>query len=105
MEPIRAGDLTTVATGGKPVDGIVFDVLTSAKVVVALRDRARGPVLRTVARSALTERTEAGPDDRALQQLIRRTPSPARGAGRGPAGAGGNRGGHTRAVPHRATGK
>ena len=37
-----------VATGGPQIDGIVFDVPSSSKVVVAVMDRDRGPVLRTV---------------------------------------------------------
>ena len=53
-----------VAVGRRETDGIVFDVTGGAKVVVALVDRERGPVMRTVELKALTERTEAGPDDR-----------------------------------------
>jgi hypothetical protein len=105
MERMSAGDLVKVTTGGPPIDGIVVDPLTGSKVVVAVRDRVRGPVLRTVNRNALAERAEAGPDDRALQLLIRRTPPPTRGAVRGGAGGGGGRGGYTRAAPHRTTGK
>jgi hypothetical protein len=105
MELMHAGDLVKVATGGPAVDGIVFDVLTGAKVVVAVKDRVRGPMMRTVPREALSERTDAGADDRALQLLIRRTPAPARGAARGGAGGGSGRAGHTRAATHRTTGK
>jgi hypothetical protein len=106
MESISAGDLVTVTTGGPSIDGIVVDALSGSKAVVALRDRVRGPVLRTVSRKALAERAEAGPDDRALQLLIRRTPAHTRGAARGPGGGGtGRGGGYTRAAPHRATGK
>jgi hypothetical protein len=105
MEPMRIGDLVTVAGGGRPVDGVVVDMLTGPKVIVAVRDPVRGPVLRTFNRKALGERTEAGPDDRALQLLARRTPPSTRGAVRGGSGGGSGRGGHTRAAPHRATGK
>jgi hypothetical protein len=105
MELMSAGDLVTVTTGHPPTDGIVVEPLTGAKVVVALRDPVRGPVLRTFNRKALAERTEAGPDDRALHLLIRRTHPPTRGVARGGAGGGSGRGGYTRAAPHRATGK
>jgi hypothetical protein len=105
MERMSAGDLVKVTTGGPSIDGIIVDMLTGSKVVVAVRDRARGPVLRTVNRKALAERTEAGPDDRALELLIRRTPPPTRGAPRGGTGGGSGRGGHTRAAPHRTTGR
>lgn len=94
-----------VATGGPQIDGIVFDVQGGSKVVVAVMDRDRGPVLRTVALTALSERTEAGPDDRALELLMRRTPQAVRGAARGGAGAGQGRAGHARATMHRTTGK
>ena len=97
--------LVHVTTGGRSIDGIVVDVLTGSKVVVALRDPVRGPVLRTVNRNALAERAEGGPDDRALHLLIRRTPTPTRGArGRG-SGSGPGRDAHTRAAPHRTTGR
>ena len=68
-------------------------------------DRDRGPIFRTVHPEALTERTAAGPDDRALNLLIRRTPiadegrCPRRGRGRQ------GRAGHARAAMHRTTGK
>lgn len=95
-----------VAVGRREIDGIVFDVSGGAKVVVALVDRERGPVMRTVELKDLTERTEAGPDDRALQMAIRRTPGGGgRGAARGGAGAGQARAGHQRASMHRTTGK
>jgi hypothetical protein len=106
MEPMSAGDLVSVTNGGASTDGIVVDTLRGAKAVVALRDPVRGPVLRTVNRKSLTERAQAGPDDRALQLLIRRTPAHARAATRGGASSGtGRGGGYTRAAPHRATGK
>jgi hypothetical protein len=105
MDPMSAGDLVKLTNGGPPVDGIVVDVLSGSKVVVAIRDPTRGPALRTVNRRAVAERTEPGPDDRALQLLIRRTRAPTRGAGRGGSGGGPGRGGHTRPAPHRTTGK
>jgi hypothetical protein len=105
MEPIRAGDLVKVKTGGPEIDGIVADVLKGGKVVVAVIDRVRGPVLRTVPGSALAER-EAGADDRALQLLVRRSSPATRGGARaGAGGAGRGRAGHTRAAMHRTTGK
>jgi hypothetical protein len=105
MELNAAGDLVKVATGGPQIDGIILNVLSDAKAVVAVIDRARGPVLRTVDRKALTERTEAGPDDAALQLLIRRTPPAARGVATGGSGAVSGRAGHTRAATHRPTGR
>jgi hypothetical protein len=48
MESAAAGELVKVSTGGPPADGIVFDLPSARKVVVAVSDRARGPVLRTV---------------------------------------------------------
>jgi len=54
----------------------------------------------------LSERTEAGPDDRALSMLIRRTWK-GKGGAPAPGGAAATRGqdGHTRAAMHRTTGK
>lgn len=94
-----------VATGGPEIDGIIFDVPSSTKAVVAVMDRRRGPVLRTVQRTALTDRAEAGADDRALLLLIRRTPPTAQGGARGGAGGGLGHSGHARAVAHRTTGR
>jgi hypothetical protein len=103
MDEIHAGDLVKVAAGGPELDGIVFDTPSRAKVIVAVVDRSRGPVFRTVAPDALTERAEEGPDDRALHLLIRRTPAPEHGAARGAGGGGRGRAGHTRVASHRTT--
>jgi hypothetical protein len=99
-------ELVTVADGGRKVDGIVFDAPSRSKVTVAVMDPARGPQFRTFHPDAVTERTEAGPHDRALSLLIRRTWQPGRG-GSAPDGAAATRGrdGHTRAAMHRTTGK
>ena len=98
--------LVTVATAGPQLDGIVFDRPSASKVVVAIIDPARGPVLRTFAESAVTERTEPGPDDQALSLLVKRTPRPGGGGGRGGGGGGGGgRAGHTRGPAHRPTGR
>jgi hypothetical protein len=106
MEHPSGGELVTVAREGGARDGIVFHVPSASKVVVAVSDRTRGPILRTVHPSALTERSVAGPHDQALRQLIRRTPAAARGGPRGGNGPGqGPRGGHVRAPAHRATGR
>lgn len=91
---------------GRQLDGIVFDTPSHTKVVVAVVDRGRGPVFRTVHPRTLSERAEAGADDRALSLLIRRTPPPSRGGVRGGSGPGqGRADGHARAAMHRTTGK
>jgi hypothetical protein len=100
-----AGDLVTVDIGGPQVDGIVFDLPSASKVVVAIVDRKRGPAMRTVPRTAVTPRAEAGNDDRALQLLLRRTPPAVHPAARGANGPGQRRAGHSRAAMHRTTGK
>jgi hypothetical protein len=105
METTLPGQLVKVATGGPELDGIVFDTPSHSKVVVAVVDRDRGPVLRTVHPRSLSERTEEGPDDRALRLLIRRTPPPAGGSGSAGAGAQKGRSGHTRTAMHRTTGR
>lgn len=97
--------LVRVATAGPVIDGIIFDVPSRSKVVVAVIDRSRGPVLRTVDAKAVSERTEEGPHDHELRLLIRRTPAPAHGAQRGGAGAGRGSGGHSRGAMHRTTSK
>jgi hypothetical protein len=106
MERTSDSELVTVADGGRELDGIVFDAPSKSKVTVAVMDAARGPQFRTVHPDTLTQRTEAGPHDRALSLLIRRTWQPARG-GSAPGGAAATRGqdGHTRAATHRTTGK
>ena len=105
VETIAAGELVRVAGRGPDLDGIVFDVPSHSKVVVAVVEPGRGPTFRTVHPAAVTERNEAGADDRALRLLIGRTPSPVHNAARG--GVRGERGrpGHTRAPTHRTTGR
>jgi hypothetical protein len=105
MESLLPGALVKVATGGPELDGIVFDVPSKSKVVVAVVDPNRGPVLRTFAPDALTEREDDGPQDGALHALVRRTPHPARGGSRGGVTGGGTRSGHTRGAAHRPTGR
>jgi hypothetical protein len=106
MARTNDSELVKVADGGRELDGIVFDAPSRSKVTVAVMDPARGPQFRTVHPDALTERTEAGPDDRALSLLIRRTWQPRRG-GSAPGGTAATRGqdAHTRAAMHRTTGK
>ena len=96
----------TVDGDGPKLDGIVFDTPSATKAVVAVVDRGRGPVFRTMHPRALSERTAEGGDDRPLRLLIRRTPPPpARGGARGAGGGGQGRSGHARAAMHRTTGK
>jgi hypothetical protein len=105
MAPTPEDRLVTVVTAGPQLDGIEFDRPSATKVVVAIIDPERGPVLRTFPDSAVSERTESGPNDHALALLIRRTPLPARtGRGRGGKGGGHGRAAHTRGADHRATG-
>jgi hypothetical protein len=105
MDTVSVGGLVKVAVGGPDLDGIVFDVPSRSKVIVAIVDRDRGPVMRTVHPDALTERTAEGPDDRALQLLVRRTPQPARGNAGGGTSTGRGSRGHTRGTMHRTTGR
>jgi hypothetical protein len=105
MEPTSTGELVKVSAGGPELDGIVFDTPSRTKVVVAVVDPGRGPVFRAVHPKMLTERTEEGPDDRALRLLVRRTPTPVRGAARGRMASGRGNPGHARAAMHRTTGK
>jgi hypothetical protein len=105
MESTTAGELVKFATGGPLLDAIVFDTPSVHKAVIALVDRGRGPVFRTVNVSTLSERTEDGPDDGALRLLIRRTPQPVHSAARGGGGTGQGRSAHTRAATHRTTGR
>jgi len=99
------GELVRVGAGGSALDGIVFDVPSRSKVVVAVVDPDRGPLFRTVSPSELTEREEEGSDDRTLRLLIRRTPPPVRGAARGAVVGGQRRSGFTRGATHRPTGR
>jgi hypothetical protein len=104
MESTSAGELVKVAGGGPQLDGIVFDMPSRSKVVVAVLDPSRGPVFRTVHPKTLSERTEEGPGDRVLRLLIRRTPPPVRGKASDVAIGRGSRG-HARGAMHRTTGK
>ena len=105
MESVQPGERVNVADGGALSHGIVFEVPSRSKVVVALIDASRGPVFRTVHPRELTERTEEGPEDPALRLLIRRTPPPVHSADGGPVGVGRQQPGHTRGSMHRTTGK
>jgi hypothetical protein len=105
MDSRSLGDLVSVATGGPEVDGIVFDAPSATKVIVAVVDRARGPVLRTFHPDTLSDRTAEGPDDKALRLLLRRTPPPVHGAARDGSNIGRRRAGHTRAATHRSPGR
>jgi hypothetical protein len=104
-ESIGVGDLVTVSGDGPVLDGIVFDLPSRSKAVVAVVDRKRGPVFRSVGVDALAARAEEGPNDHALHLLIRRTP----GGGRtgGPARTGTTHGsaGFARPAAHRPTGR
>src|SRR5436305_14659045 len=105
METPSVGGLVKVADGGRALDGIVFDTPSKSKAVVAVVQAGRGPVLRTVPATSLTERTEDSPDDRALRLLIRRTPPPAQGASPVGSKAGQAHSGHSRSTAHRTTGR
>ena len=105
MESIGAGELVKVADDGPELDGIVFDTPSSSKVIVAVVDRARGPVFRTVHPRTLSARTAESRDDRALRLLLRRTPPPVHGAARAGSSSGRGADGHPRGAAHRPTGK
>jgi hypothetical protein len=105
MERPSAGEMVRVTAGGPVLDGIVFDVPSASKVVVAVVDPARGPIFRSVHPRTLSERPDEGTDDQALRLLIRRTPPPAQGAARAGAGVRQGRAGHKRAATHRTTGR
>lgn len=104
-ESIGVGDRVTVSGDGPVLDGIVFDLPSRSKAVVAVVDRKRGPGFRSVGLDALAARTEEGPNDHALQLLIRRTPGGGRSGG--PARTGTTRGssGFARPTSHRPTGR
>jgi hypothetical protein len=103
-DPIAPGDLVSITTAGPVLDAIVVELPSAAKAVVAVVDRTRGPVLRTVDASTLSPRAEDGPNDRALRLLIRRTPTGEGPASRSGASARTVRSGHTRSAPHRSNG-
>lgn len=98
------GQLVKVLGTGTEIDGIVFDT-PGAKVVVAVMDRTRGPVFRTVSPQALRIREEEGPDDHMLRLLMRRTPRPASNGPRGSTVAAHGRSGFKRGAAHRTTGR
>jgi hypothetical protein len=103
MELAKPGDLVKVVDGSAEVDGLVFDTPSSSNVAVV--DPTRGPVFRTVNQSALKERTEEGPGDRALRLLVRRTPPATHDAARGATRSGQRRSGFQRGSAHRPTGR
>src|SRR5437588_8236011 len=99
------GELVTVGGVGPALDGIVFDTPSRSKVVVAVVDPDRGPVFRTVSPKELTEREERGPDDRALQLLVRRRRLAVHGDVPGALPGGRGRSGFKRGATHRPTGR
>jgi len=105
MDSIIPGQLVNQTEDSRHRDGIVFDIPSASKVVVAVVDRSRGPLFRTVHPRTLTERVEDGADDPALRRLLRRTPTPAHGGARSEAGTGRGRPGYARAAMHCPTAK
>ena len=103
MKTFREGELVTVDRDGDSVDGMVAHAESLVRIVVAVPDSERGAVLRTVHPRVLSERTEPGPDDQALERAIERIPG-GRGGERG--GGGGGRGsrGYGRTTGHRRSG-
>ena len=105
VETTKIGELVKVGVGGSARDGIVFDTPSRSKAVVAVVDPDRGPRFRTVNPKELTKREDEGPDDRALQLLIRRTPPAVSGAARGARTGGRGQPGFKRGAAHRTTGR
>jgi hypothetical protein len=105
MDSLSVGQQVSVASEGPTVDGIVFDMPSRNKVVVAVVSQSRGPSFLTVNPSALSQREVEGEHDAALRMLIRRTPQPTRGAARGASVGGRGTRGHTRGAAHRTTGR
>ncbi|TML06366.1 MAG: hypothetical protein E6G41_07800 [Actinobacteria bacterium] len=105
-DDISIGDRVTVSEERYALEGIVFDFPNRNKAIVAVVDRDRGPVLRTVPRDALAPRDKDADTDAALRLLIRRSAVGQRGGGATGGGGGvGGRAGHTRGTAHRATGR
>lgn len=105
METVTPGDLVTVAEGSARLDAIVYETPSSSKVVVAVVDPTRGPRLRTVHPSSLSERAEEGASDHALRLLIRRTAPATHEAGRTATSGKPRRSGFQRGTAHRPTGR
>jgi hypothetical protein len=103
VEKLAIGDLVHVTGGGPVLDGIVFDLPSRLKVVVAVVDPGRGPGFRTVKRETLTERETEGSDDQTLRLLIRRTQPPVRGGARSVVNVRKGAAGFTRGTSHRST--
>jgi hypothetical protein len=100
-----SGQLVKIAGTGTEIDGIVFDTPSATKVVVAVIDRKRGPMFRTVNAKAVRTREEEGPDDRALRLLVRRTPRPVSDGAQGATVGRQGRSGFKSGTAHRATGR
>lgn len=103
MNFYRPGQLVTISDEDGAIDGIVFDAPSVAKVIVAIPDPEHGAVFRTVQSKIVAERADAGPDDKNMRDLIRRTPASGRGVGSGTNLRGHE--GHTGARMHRPTGR
>ena len=102
MKPLHEGQLVKVTENGTAVDGIVFQVESVLKAIVAVPDEEHGAAFRTVHRSTIKER-QPGEHDDALRKAIKKSQS----LGHGPRGSGPSRGlrGHTGAAGHRTTSK
>jgi alpha-acetolactate decarboxylase len=105
MASLGIGALVTISGERIGIDGIVFDLPSRSKAIVAVMDASRGPLFRTVHPDTLSEREAEGQDDRALRLLIRRTPG-ARNAAAAEGTTKRREGpGHTRGAAHRPTGR
>jgi hypothetical protein len=105
-DDISIGDRVTVSEERRELEGIVFDFPSRNKAIVAVVDRERGPVLRTVPRDTLAARDKDVETDAALRLLIRRSAVRQRGGGPTGGGSGVSGGaGHRRGAAHRATGR
>ena len=101
MKTFHADQLVTVTIDGEALDGIVFEPQGLTKVMVAAYDGT----FHTVHPKHVAERSDPGPDDDHLRDIVHRARTAGgRSAVGGGQGARGRAGFHA-AAPHRPTGR